>query len=147
MKICKKCGASKDLTEFNYKKAKLNLKASVCKNCSREAVRKHYQKNRSYYLEKARSRNKTLRELHQEFLFDFLSKHPCVDCGEKDPVVLEFDHLRDKKNDVSEMVKLRYSRKRLTEEIEKCEVRCANCHRRKTSRDHHWYKQKNAPVA
>lgn len=73
---------------------------------------------------KARSRNK-------KFLLDYLMKHPCVDCGEINPVVLEFDHIRGKKVDtVSNLAfKLTSSIKKLTIEIQKCEVRCANCHR------------------
>jgi 5-methylcytosine-specific restriction endonuclease McrA len=66
--------------------------------------------------------------------------HPCVDCGEADRVVLEFDHLRDKKNCISVMVWAGNSTKTLKEEIEKCEVRCANCHKRKTTKDQGYYR-------
>jgi hypothetical protein len=57
-------------------------------------------------------------------LFDFLSGKSCVDCGERDPIVFEFDH-RDPKNKfkmITKMLSGHYS----------CEIRCANCHRRKT---------------
>jgi hypothetical protein len=47
--------------------------------------------------------------------------------------VLEFDHIGDdKKFNISDAVRKGYSMKKLTEEIAKCEVRCANCHRKKT---------------
>ena len=67
-------------------------------------------------------------------LFEFLSTRSCVDCGEKDPIVLEFDH-RDPKNKfkvIAKMLSGHYSWESVRREIEKCEVRCANCHRRKT---------------
>jgi hypothetical protein len=63
---------------------------------------------------------------------DYLTSHPCVDCGESDPVALDFDHLRDKRYDVSTMVHNGYPWARILEEIAKCEVRCANDHRRAT---------------
>ena len=59
--------------------------------------------------------------------------HPCVDCGERDPVVLEFDHLRDKRLAISSQLHGR-NWQTILDEIEKCEVLCANCHRRRTAR-------------
>jgi hypothetical protein len=70
--------------------------------------------------------------LHLRIL-EFLRGHPCVDCGETDPVVLEFDHLRDKVRNVSAMVNARMPWRAIEAEIEKCDVVCANCHRRRTA--------------
>jgi len=67
-------------------------------------------------------------------LYSFLSTQSCVDCGEDDPIVLEFDH-RDPENKfkiVGRMLSGHYSWKSVKSEIDKCDVRCANCHRRKT---------------
>jgi 5-methylcytosine-specific restriction endonuclease McrA len=71
----------------------------------------------------------------------YLREHLCTDCGEPDIVVLEFDHLRDKTAAVSALVHQGVSWERVLEEIAKCEVVCANCHRRRTARragHHSW---------
>lgn len=67
-------------------------------------------------------------------LFEFLSTKKCVDCGESDPITLEFDHREQnqKFKAVSKMLSGHYSWSSLLKEIEKCDIRCANCHRRKT---------------
>ena len=63
----------------------------------------------------------------------YLQTHACVDCGVSDPLVLEFDHVRGvKRMDVSRLVAAGYPWPAIEEEIAKCEVRCANCHRRVT---------------
>jgi hypothetical protein len=67
---------------------------------------------------------------------EYLKSHPCVGCGETDILVLEFDHEelkseRKKPHSVTDLLK--HSRARLIKEIEKCEVRCANCHKRRTA--------------
>ncbi|MBI5004893.1 MAG: hypothetical protein HZC04_01770 [Candidatus Lloydbacteria bacterium] len=70
----------------------------------------------------------------RERLLDFLSSKQCVDCGEKDPVVLDFDHLNPhtKFKSVAKMLSGHYSWKSVLIEINKCDIRCANCHRRKS---------------
>lgn len=59
-----------------------------------------------------------------------LETHPCVDCGESDVLVLEFDHRADKTAGIARIAN-RGRFKDLEAEIQKCDVRCANCHRRK----------------
>lgn len=56
----------------------------------------------------------------------------CVDCGETNHIVLDFDHIKDKKYNVSRMIHDGFSWKAIMKEIEKCEVVCANCHRIRT---------------
>jgi hypothetical protein len=63
----------------------------------------------------------------------FLRTHPCVDCGERDPIVLEFDHIGPKRAAVSQLAWYGCSIATIDAEIGECEVRCANCHRRKTA--------------
>ncbi|MEK7659525.1 MAG: hypothetical protein AAB338_02650 [Patescibacteria group bacterium] len=65
-------------------------------------------------------------------LLDFLSKKKCADCGENDPRVLDFDHIDPavKFKTVSNMLSGHYSWQSVLAEISKCEVRCANFHRR-----------------
>ncbi len=70
-------------------------------------------------------------------VFEFLSQQSCVDCGEKDPIVLDFDHKNPKKKykPVSKLMSGHWAWKTVEKEIKKCEVRCANCHRRKTYKE------------
>jgi hypothetical protein len=66
-------------------------------------------------------------------LIEFFRTHPCVDCGETDPLVLEFDHLGDKRFTISHNFSGR-NWQSILKEMEKCDVVCANCHRRRTAR-------------
>ena len=70
---------------------------------------------------------------------NYLKEHPCVDCGETDPIVLEFDHIRDKHKEISRLISDGVSFEMIQKEIEKCEVRCANCHRKRTAIQLGWY--------
>jgi len=62
-------------------------------------------------------------------LADIKQSSGCVDCGEKNPIVLDFDHLRDKKYNISRMIHDGFFWKAILKEISKCEVVCGNCHR------------------
>ena len=148
VKSCTKCNRLLDETEFNWKIK--DIKRSFhCKECSREYVRNHYKNNLQYYLDKTRKRNKRIMVLCHEYINSYLSSHKCIDCGENDVLVLEFDHrIRSEKSfDISRMNRQGYSLERLVEEISKCDIRCANCHRRKTAKESGSWKLKYAPVA
>lgn len=71
-------------------------------------------------------------------IVSYLAKHPCVDCGETDPLVLQFDHVAGVKTiNVTATLHLADWGK-IAAEIAKCAVRCANCHSRKTSSQLGW---------
>lgn len=57
----------------------------------------------------------------------------CIDCGyAENPVALDFDH-RDPEQKIRKIAEMRnYSWKRILAELDKCDIRCANCHRIKT---------------
>ena len=74
---------------------------------------------------------------------EHLKKHPCIDCGEDNVVVLDFDHMRDKRMSVPMLANRPCSLATLREEIEKCEIRCSNCHRIKTAKENGWFKLLN----
>jgi hypothetical protein len=80
------------------------------------------------------------REIARQYVWDYLSSHPCVDCGETDPRLLEFDHVRGKKKaPISELASGRYSIETIKKEIAKCEIRCTSCHRKKTYKERGWF--------
>jgi len=64
----------------------------------------------------------------------YLLEHPCIDCGETDPRVLDFDHREGtiKGAEVMRLAQDGYSIARVQAEIGKCDVRCRNCHARVT---------------
>lgn len=67
------------------------------------------------------------RVLFNTALADSYKVGGCVDCGNKNLTVLQFDHVRGAKvKAIANMV--HNSVASMLEEIAKCEVRCANCH-------------------
>ena len=73
---------------------------------------------------------KALVERNQKYIISVLSAG-CVDCGNSDIRVLEFDHIsNDKFKNVSAL--RTGSLEKIKEEIAKCEVVCANCHKIRT---------------
>ena len=85
---------------------------------------------------KATGFSRAARRRARRFVRRFLSRSRCVDCGENDPRLLDFDHVRGKKRrKISLMVSKGYSLDAIAHEIAKCEVRCVRCHRMRHLRD------------
>lgn len=140
MRLCNKCGKYKSEDDFAFRSKAKSTRQHTCKVCHRLLMKDHYKANKSYYAEKARRNEEGNREAVRAYLIEYLSNHPCVDCGNTDIEVLQFDHLdrKTKKYNVSSML-VGYGLKTIQEEIDKCAVRCANCHIRRTRRQLGWW--------
>lgn len=142
LKRCVACGQEKDESEFTswWDKA-TGHRRGTCRSCKSEQQKKWYEKNKEEHSAKTRENKQRAIAAAQQFVWDYLSAHSCVRCGESNPIVLEFDHIRgQKKMHVSEMVRRGYGINSIGEEIAKCQVLCANCHRIKTSEERGWFR-------
>jgi hypothetical protein len=54
----------------------------------------------------------------------------CSQCGENHPACLDFHHKDEKEKDFILAIYRYFGKKRILEEIGKCMVLCANCHRK-----------------
>lgn len=135
MKRCTSCGVDKPVTEFSFRRSAVDGRASWCRDCFKVNWRKRYYGNHDAYKKRHSASQKRLRRDKARRVYEYLKQHPCVDCGEADPVVLEFDHKGDaiKLESVTQMIVSNASWENIFEEIRKCDVRCANCHRRRTA--------------
>ena len=134
MRECTKCGETKDDEAFAWKVRDVR-RQSHCKVCTRRNSKSHYERNKSYYVDKALKR-KTSYKIR---FYKFLETLECVDCGISDPRVLEFDHISEKTANVSEMLNNQVAWEKLMAEIAKCDVVCSNCHAIRTAASQGWY--------
>ena len=129
--MCGRCGETKPVEEFNWRYRDRGLRDNYCRLCRTAYKQEHYQANKARYVANAMRRRERVHMQNLRTLLTYLKTHPCVDCGETDPLVLEFDHLRNKSFNVSKGM-VDKSWEAVLIEIAKCEVVCANCHRRRT---------------
>ncbi len=136
MKLCSGCGITKPLTGFAKNLSRKDKVQSYCRECKAGYDHNYYSKNRATHYQRV----KRLLAENRTKLWDYLDSHSCVDCGEKNPIVLEFDHIKKGKvGSISYLLsRQRWSWASLLKEIDKCEVRCANCHRIKTFDQFGW---------
>jgi hypothetical protein len=132
-KRCSRCGKKKPAGEFGWHRKERRQRDAYCLPCRSEYGKAHYRANRQRYIDKAAQRRKVVVTERMRYLVGYFKDHPCTDCGELDPVVLEFDHIGAKTFDIGKALHER-SWEAILEEIECCQVVCANCHRRRTAR-------------
>lgn len=139
-KVCSTCKQNKNLIgNFTKKTRAKDGFQNICIECSAIHSRKHYVKHTVAVKANSIARRKRILPIGQEMILSRL-REGCIDCPEKDPVVLEFDHLKDKKFQIASWLRGVGSLDKLETELSKCVVRCANCHRRKTAKDFNWWK-------
>jgi hypothetical protein len=138
---CSACGLNKAAADFSFSDETRRLLNSYCRECQAAYRRAHYLANKADYIRRAVAQVKARREENRREVLRYLASHPCVDCGITNRLVLEFDH-RDRREKLTEVGRLMVSTRwpRVLAEIEKCDVRCVNCHRRRTAREFGWAK-------
>ena len=141
---CRVCGDDKLLAEFPYRSMSAGTRHAICRSCQREASHDWYVRSRSPQARRVLGYGTGRRSVFVEAVRAYFDTHHCVDCGEDDPRVLDFDHRRDKLADISTLVRRAATWNEVAAEVEKCEVRCANCHRRRTIRAQGGYRARAA---
>lgn len=139
---CTICKLEKRWIDFNKNKKELSGFNNICRECSNKKSKLYYEKNKDKHIKNVGQRNKKIRKDSQNNIIEILRESNCVDCGESDLRVLQFDHKNpdDKEYNVSKMLSKKYHWDNIKREIEKCEVRCANCHFKRTAIQFNWYK-------
>jgi len=137
-KKCINCKKTKLLSEYNnWKKSKDGLQPR-CRECQRQYQRDLYKsspKRRKQIREVDANRRINMRKK----MIEILSDKQCMDCNNNDWRVLEFDHVcGEKEFNVSDGMAKGYGWSRILEEIDKCEVVCANCHKIRTATRGGW---------
>lgn len=120
-KICSKCKRELPLENFGWRNKEKGVYRADCKECHSAYVKSKYQE-----------RKKLIQELK--------SKTSCMKCGESRGHLLDYHHLDPsiKENTIARLTSNTSSLQKIEEEIGKCIVLCANCHR-----DFHYLKNKN----
>lgn len=142
---CSRCGERK-LRSDNKERSEYHRRTNgkwyaYCKLCHSQYTKSHYRQHKTVYLAKARRYDAEYKKEIHVWLYRYFQEHPCVDCDETNPIVLEFDHRddTDKIAAVSLFVQARRSIKSVQREVAKCDVRCSNCHKKRTAVQQNWY--------
>jgi hypothetical protein len=126
-KKCTDCLEMKDITEFSINKTKKDNHNYRCKVCQRRYFKRYYIKNKQRHIDRVKERiTKT-----QKWLREYKDSLKCEKCGFDNPLALDFHHIDpiEKEMTISSIVLTGRSISRILEEITKCTVLCANCHR------------------
>lgn len=144
MKTCSVCKEDKSLEDFAFRSKAKGTRQSRCRSCIREWDRKCWSEGRKK--ETSGQKRREVLERNRSYIWTVLTTSSCVDCDNNNPLVLEFDHLRDKSNNIASVMR-DWSLEKLMAEIEKCEVVCANCHKIRTSNRAGWWRSMQAALA
>ncbi len=146
MKTCSKCCETKEESEYFVKDKKSGRLHAQCKLCYKEHRKnysaEHYAKYGDAYRERARIRRAHVKKVMVSQLVEYLEDKSCVKCGESDIRVLEFDHIDPATKSFSIARGITYGKhwEIILKEIDKCQILCSNCHKKRTAVQYGWLK-------
>ena len=118
-KTCTCCNQVKSLEDFYYSNGKYS---PYCKECTRQKEQERY-RNKKEQLDKWK-----------------ISHGGCKKCGNTKPYLLDMHHLNPEEKDftISDAIRLNFTSEKFQQEMDKCIILCANCHR-----EFHYLESKN----
>jgi hypothetical protein len=147
MKLCRACGATKPIDEFSIMYKRTGARRADCRVCCNLLKQKWQRENGKDAYQRYKAGSAAWKWKHMHVVRDTVNKlksEPCTDCGNRfNPWVMDFDHLdgKTKIGNVATMIRQARPLAAILEEISKCELVCANCHRNRTyqRQERHWY--------
>lgn len=130
MKICSGCNESKEDSEYSYRDKAKGERIRQCKSCISVLTKRHYNTHKPIYKETF-GRTRARKQLEIQKLKE---ASPCKDCNQFYPYyVMDYDHRNgtQKIGNVSHLIRMS-SGQLVHDEIQKCDLVCANCHRIRT---------------
>ena len=129
MKLCSKCGETKPFADFYKSNTKPTGYQSQCKVCGSTTSREHYNKSSPDWKKDKVAKTAEMRKINRAYLSEVKKLNPCT-CGESTGVCLDFHHVSGTKEFAVSRGANNVSITKLREELIKCVVLCANCHRK-----------------
>lgn len=125
--ICSRCAAIKSIHEFNFRIKSKGIRQRYCKQCQSVSHKESYEKHKDKTIARSIYNNDRRRQV----LYEIKKKLSCSVCGESDPSCLDFHHIESDKKEFLLSAKGTWCGvDKLKEELSKCSVLCANCHRK-----------------
>src|SRR5438132_13082592 len=104
MRACTRCGVVKAVDAFPPVRRGEPKLQTWCRECFAAYGKVYYRANREAQKARLLRNVQATREQNRLRTVEYLLRHPCVDCGNADIVVLRFDHMRDKTADIARLV-------------------------------------------
>ena len=138
-KYCKKCDQTLPKSLFTKNSSRHDGLQPSCRECMKIARMTSYKKDK----QKQYKRNSITKKRLRQYIVEYKTSNPCTDCGisyEKEPWLMEFDHLdaKEKLGGIFHIINHYQSWARLYAEMDKCELVCVICHRRRTAKRGNW---------
>lgn len=128
-KLCRKCDKTKNLDEFSWRSKAKQTKQSWCKECHKAIDKDRYYNGPRK--KQCRERTVGVRKELREFVGQYKRNKGCSKCGyNRFAAALDFHHNSgDKDHTISRMVLNCFVKEKILQEMAKCSVLCARCHR------------------
>ena len=146
LKVCSVCFIPKDPSDYYVKDSASGRLHAQCKACYKTKRMKKYHEyyniHKEAYRARAVERKTKTKKLLQSKLYRYLKNKKCEFCGFNDIRALEFDHIdsEQKRFGIARAINDCYSWVKIEQEIKKCRILCANCHRIRTAEQQRWSK-------